>query len=215
MNMIVCVKQVPDPEVPPAKFRIDAKTKQVMPPEGIPPVINPFDERALELALRLKDAYGGKITVLTMGSAKSESVVKRGISMGADDGFVLSDPSFQDSDSFGTAHILAAAIQKIGNYDLILCGRQASDWDEGVVGSIIAENLSLPFIALALAIEAADKALKVKACDHGRLPGVFRTGAGDGDGLLGCRPPEAALRQRSDHGCEKENTCLERCRYRS
>jgi len=162
MNMIVCVKQVPDPEVPPAKFRIDAKTKQVIPPEGIPPVINPFDERALELALRLKNAYGGKITVLTMGSAKSESVVKRAISMGADDGVVLSDPSFQDSDSFGTAHILACAIRKIGDFDLILCGRQASDWDEGVVGPIIAENLSIPIVTLALAIESADKALKVK-----------------------------------------------------
>lgn len=162
MNMIVCAKQVPDPEIPPAKFRIDSKTKQIIPPEGIPPVINPFDERALELALRLKDTYGGTITVLTVGGAGSESVVKRGISMGATDGVVLSDPVFQDSDGFGIAHILTMAIKKIGNYDLILCGRQASDWDEGIVGSIIGENLNIPLVTLAMAIDAADGGLRVK-----------------------------------------------------
>jgi electron transfer flavoprotein beta subunit len=162
MNMIVCVKQVPNPEIPPGKFRIDPKAKQAVPPEGIPPIINPYDERAVELALRLKEKHGGKITVLTLGDPASGSVVKHALSMGADEGVILSDQAFEGSDSFGTAYILTKAIQKVGNYDLILCGRQAADWDEGLVGSIIAENLSLPLVTLAVAIDVLEKDLKVK-----------------------------------------------------
>ncbi len=162
MNVIVCVKQIPDPEIPPSKFRIDPEAKRAIPPEGIAPIINPYDERAVELALRIKEKMGGKITVLTLGDKVSANFVKHALSMGADDGIVLTDLAFEGSDSFGTAHILTRAIQKIGNYDLILCGRQAADWDEGLVGSIIAENLSLPLITLTVAIEIVDRELKVK-----------------------------------------------------
>jgi electron transfer flavoprotein beta subunit len=151
-----------DPEIPPAKFRIDAESKQVLPPEGIPPVINPYDAQAVELALRLKEKHTGKITVLTVGSEAAGSAVKHALSMGADDGVVLADPAFDDSDSFGIAHILTRAIQKIGDYDLILCGRQAADWDEGLVGSIIAGNLALPLVTLAAAIDVAQEELMVK-----------------------------------------------------
>jgi len=162
MDMVVCVKQIPNPEIPPGKFRIDPVAKQAIPPEGVPPIINPYDERAVELALRLKEKQGGKITVLTVGSAASGNVVKHAISMGADEGILLSDPAFEGSDSFGTAYILAQAIRKIGNCDLILCGRQAADWDEGLVGPILAENLSLSLVTLAVAIDVAGKELKVK-----------------------------------------------------
>jgi electron transfer flavoprotein beta subunit len=162
VNMIVCVKQVPDPEIPPGKFRIDPVAKQVVPPDGISPIINPYDERAVELAIRIKEKHGGKITVLTVGASTSGNVLKHAISMGADDGVILSDPAFEGSDSFGIAHILAKAIQKIGNYSLILCGRQAADWDEGLVGTIIAENLALPLVTLAVAIDSTEKELNVK-----------------------------------------------------
>jgi len=162
MNLIVCVKQVPNPEIPPSKFRIDSEAKRTIPPEGIAPVINPYDERAVELALRLKEKHGGKIMVVTLGDDVSGNVVKHALSMGADDGVVLTDPAFEGSDSFGIAYILTRAIQKIGSYDLILCGRQAADWDEGLVGSIIAENLSLPLMTLVVAIERIDKELKMK-----------------------------------------------------
>lgn len=162
MNMVVCVKQIPDPEIPPGKFKIDPATKQAIPPEGVAPIINPFDERAVELALRVREKLGGKITVLTVGNAASVNVVKHAISMGADDGAILSDPAFEGCDSFGTAYILTRAIEKIGNVDLVLCGRQAADWDEGLVGPIIAENLSLPLVTFAVAIEGGDKELKVK-----------------------------------------------------
>jgi electron transfer flavoprotein beta subunit len=162
MNTIVCVKQVPDPEIPPAKFKIDPGTKQVIPPPGVPPVISVYDERAVEAACRLKDKHKGKITVISMGSAKASDVVKHCISMGADEGFVLEDAAFENLDSFGTAYVLGKAIQKIGGYDLVLCGRQAADWGAGQVGSILAEILGIPVVTLACDIQAADKKLKVK-----------------------------------------------------
>jgi electron transfer flavoprotein beta subunit len=161
MHTIICAKEVPNPEIPPGKFKIDPEAMRAIPPEGIAPVMNPYDERAVELALRLKEKYGGKITVLSLGSPASVSGVKHALSMGADEGVVLADHGFEGSDSFGTAYILTRAIQKIGNYDLILCGRQAADWDEGLVGSIIAENLSLPLVTLVKAIEVVDGRLKV------------------------------------------------------
>ncbi len=162
MNIIVCVKQVLDPEIPPAKFKIDAEKKQVIPPAGVPPVISVFDERAVEAACRLKDKYKGKITAISMGTEKAADVVKHAISMGADDGYVLQDPAFADLDSFGTAHVLAKAIQKVGAYDVVLCGRQAADWGAGEVGSILAEMLGIPIVTLASDIQGADKTLKVK-----------------------------------------------------
>lgn len=162
MNIIVCIKQILDPEMPPPKFKLDSESKQVVPPEGIPPVINPYDEQAVELALRLKEKHGGKITALSLGSEAASSIVKHALAMGADEGVVLAGKAFDGSDSFSTAYILTKAIQKVGDYDLVLCGRQAADWDEGVVGSIIAENLGLPLVTLAEAIDVADGELKVK-----------------------------------------------------
>jgi electron transfer flavoprotein beta subunit len=162
MNIIVCVKQVLDPEIPPAKFKIDPEAKQVIPPSGVPPVVSVYDERAVEAACRLKDKNKGKITVISMGSEKAADVIKHSISMGADDGFVLSDPAFENLDSFGTAYVLAKAIQKIGAYDLVLCGRQAADWGAGQVGSILAEILGVPVITLACEIEVAGTNVKVK-----------------------------------------------------
>jgi electron transfer flavoprotein beta subunit len=162
MNTIVCVKQVLDPEIPPAKFKIDPEAKQVIPPPGVPPVISVYDERALEAACRLKDTHKGKITVISMGSEKAADVVKHAISMGADEGFVLKDAAFENLDSFDTAYVLGKAIQKIGEYDLVLCGRQAADWGAGQVGSILAEILAIPVVTLACDIEAVDKNLRIK-----------------------------------------------------
>jgi electron transfer flavoprotein beta subunit len=162
MNIIVCVKQVLDLEIPPAKFKIDPETKQVVPPAGVPPVISVYDERALEGACRLKDKNKGKITVLSVGSEKAADVIKNAIAMGADDGFVLTDPAFENLDSFGIAYVLSKAIQKIGAYDLVLCGRQAADWGAGQVGSILAEILGIPVVTLACDIQAAGTNVQVK-----------------------------------------------------
>ena len=162
MDIIVCVKQIPDPEIPPSKFKLDIESKKVVPPEGIPPAMNPYDEQAVELALRLKDKYGGKITVLTLGNEATSSITKHALAMGADEGIVITDKAFEGSDSFSKAYILSQAIKKVGDYDLVLCGRQAADWDEGLVGSIIAENLGLPLVTLAEAVDVANGKLKVK-----------------------------------------------------
>ncbi len=162
MNIIVCVKQVPDPEIPLAKFRIDPEAKRVIPPEGIPPIISPFDEQAVEAALRIKEQQESKITVLTMGSSSAGDVVKHALSMGADEGIIVSDEAFEGSDSFSTAYILTKAIGKVGEYDLILCGRQAADWDAGAVGSLVAENLGVPIITFARKIEAVNGTLRVE-----------------------------------------------------
>lgn len=162
MNIIVCVKQVPDPEIPPARFRIDTATNKVVPPPGVPPVISVFDERAVEAACRLKEKHGGKITAITMGTGKVVDVVKHAMSMGADEGIVLQDRAFEDLDSFGTAFVLAKAIQKVGPFDLILCGRQAADWDQGQVGAIMAETLGIPVVSVARDIQPAGGMLRVQ-----------------------------------------------------
>ncbi|UCC41637.1 MAG: electron transfer flavoprotein subunit beta/FixA family protein [Candidatus Aminicenantes bacterium] len=162
MDIIVCVKQVPDPEIPPAKFKLDTESKRVVPPEGIPSVINPYDEQAVELALRLKEKHGGKITILSIGEVSAKSIVKHALSMGADEGILLTDTAFEGSDSFSIAYILSQAIKKVGHCDLILCGRQSADWDEGLVGPLVAENLGFPLITLAEEVEFSDGELRVK-----------------------------------------------------
>jgi electron transfer flavoprotein beta subunit len=162
MNIVVCIKKIPDPEIPPAKFKLDTAAVRVLPPEGIPPIINPYDEQAVELALRLKEEKEGKVTVLTIDEEASPTIVKHALSMGADEGYILADVSFLGSDSFSIAHILAQAIKKIGDVDLVLCGRQAADWDEGVVGSILAEKLNYPLVTLGGSIEISGEALKVR-----------------------------------------------------
>jgi len=162
MNMIVCVKQVLDPEAPPASFKIDASSNKVVSPPGVSPVISPFDENAVEAALRIKDAQGGKITVISLGANLLREVVKKPLSMGADELILLEDEAFTGGDSWSTAYALAMAIKKVGGYDLIFCGRQAADWDAGQVGSGIAEILGLPGVTVAKKVEVADGKARVE-----------------------------------------------------
>ena len=162
MNMIVCVKQVIDPEAPPASFKVDTSSNKVVPPPGVSPVISPFDENAVEAALRIKDVQGGKITIISLGINLLREVVKKPLSMGADELVLLEDEAFVDGDSWSTARALAAAIKKIGDYDLIFCGRQASDWDAGQVGSGIAEILGLPSVTVVKKVDVTDGKAKVE-----------------------------------------------------
>ncbi len=163
MNIVVCVKQVPNPEIPMGKFKIDAGALKVIPPEGIPPVINPFDEQAVEVALRIKEKNpGSKITVITVGAGSAADILKHSLSMGADEAIFISDPIFEGSDAFGTAHILSKAVQKLGNVDLILCGRQAADWDVGQVGTLLSEALGIPLITIARKVEVVGGKLSVE-----------------------------------------------------
>lgn len=162
MKIIICIKEIPDPEIPPAKFKLDSQAMRVIPPEGIPPILNPYDAQAVEIALQLKEKHPGKITVMTVGESTSSGAVKYALAMGADEGVVLADRAFDGSDSFSTAYILSQAVRKLGTFDLILCGRQAADWDEGLVGSIMSEYLDLPLATLAKEIEVIGRGLKVK-----------------------------------------------------
>jgi electron transfer flavoprotein beta subunit len=162
MNIIVCVKQVSDPEAPSSSFKIDAAANKVIPPAGMPPVISTFDEYAVEAALRVKEKCGGKVTALSLGMNLQREVVKKPLSMGVDDLVLLEDPAFVDGDSWSTAYALALAVRKIGQFDLILCGRQAADWDSGQVGSGIAEILGLPSVTLARKIEVEGNKAKIE-----------------------------------------------------
>ena len=161
MNIIVTVKQVPDPDVPPSHFKVDEAARKVVPPAGVAPIMNGYDGNALEAALRLKEKHGGKVTVLTLGGPEARDVLKRAIAMGSDAAVLVDDPALRDRDSTVTARALAAAIRKIGEFDLILSGRQASDTDAGQVPLGIAEILDLPVVSPAVAIEATDSGLKV------------------------------------------------------
>jgi electron transfer flavoprotein beta subunit len=161
MNMIVCCKQIPDPEAPPASFKIDPSTRTVILPPGFPPVISPFDLNAVEAALRIKDRSGGTVSILSLGNNLLPEVIKKPLSMGADEIVLLEDEAFEGGDSWSTAHALAMAIKKIGAYDIIFCGRQAADGDCGQVGPGIAELLGIPSITLAKDVEIVDGAARV------------------------------------------------------
>jgi len=162
MHIIVCVKQVPDPEGPQSCFVINSDTNRVE-PRGIPPVLNTFDESALEAALRIKDAGGQevKITILTLGHKISKNVMLKALAPGADELIQVEDETFAPGnlDSHGTTHALAAAIRKAGEVDLILVGRQAADWNAGQVGIGLALELGLPVITLASTMEFLDGSL--------------------------------------------------------
>lgn len=162
MEIIVCVKQVPDPEAPPDSFKIDNAANRVTLAPNVTSVVSPFDEIAVEAALRLKDVHGGKISVLSLGNNLTRSVVKKPLSMGADELVLLEDSAYEDGDSWSTAYALAMAIKKIATYDLIFCGRQASDWDAGQVGLGIAELLGIPSVSLVKKVEVRNSKLRVE-----------------------------------------------------
>jgi len=163
MRIVVCVKQVPNPEAAFSMFRVDEAAKKVVPASGLQMVMSPFDEQAVEAALRVRDAgHGVRITVMTLGPESARTVLKHGLAMGADDGVLLGDAAFQDGDACGTARALAAAIGKLGDCDLILTGRQAADWDAGIVGCGVAEFMQLPVITFARDLKVSDGMVRVE-----------------------------------------------------
>jgi len=163
IHMICCVKQVPDPETPASQFKVDEATKKVLPVPGIDPVADEFAILGVEAALRIREAAGeAKITVLCLGPDAARDAVKKALAMGADEGIQLTDKAFEDGDSFATARALAAAIKKLEPFDLVICGRQAPDWDVGVTPSVIAELLGLPCITVAREVKVSDGTLQVE-----------------------------------------------------
>lgn len=163
MHFVVCAKQIPDPETPPSAFRIDETKNEVIPAQGIAPVLSQFDGIAAEAALRIKEAAGDtKITVLSMGKESAAAAIKQVLAMGADEGLLLQDDAFTNSDWHGTAKVLAAAIQKLGDVDAVFCGRQAADWDMGQTGVALAEILGWPVAIIAKDAKLEDGKLNVQ-----------------------------------------------------
>jgi electron transfer flavoprotein beta subunit len=155
-NIVVTIKQVTDPDTPPSHFKVDEAARKVVPPQGSAPVMNGYDANALEEALRLKEQHGGTVSVVTVGGDTARDTLKRALAMGADAAYHVNDPNLVDADAVTTATALAAAIRKIGGFDLVLSGRQASDTDGGQVHLGVATLLQLPVLSPIQQIEAVE-----------------------------------------------------------
>ncbi|MBC8444893.1 MAG: electron transfer flavoprotein subunit beta/FixA family protein [Chloroflexi bacterium] len=153
MHAIVCIKQVPDT----TEVRIDPERGTLI-REGVPSIVNPFDMYAIEEAIRLKEEHGGQTTVITMGPPQAKEAIKEAVAMGCDEAVLVSDRAFSGADTWATAYTLAQVIRKIGEYDIILCGRQAADGDTGQVGPGVATQLGISQLTYVSKIRELDLA---------------------------------------------------------
>ena len=144
MNILVCVKQVPDT----TEIKIDPATNTLI-RTGVPSIMNPFDAYAVEQALRLKEAAGGKVTVISMGPPQAQTILTDALAMGADEACLITDRRFGGSDTLATSYILSCAAHCLGPFDVILCGKQAIDGDTGQVGPEMAEHLGIAQVTYA------------------------------------------------------------------
>ena len=156
MNSIVCLKEVPDTET-----RIEVQAGSIV-EEGVQYVVNPYDEFALEEALTWQEKLGGKVTLLSLGPERARESILKGLAMGADEVYHLSDEAFLGGDAFATAKALAAAITKLGDYDAIFCGKQAVDADNASVGIMLAQMLNLPHVSVASKVEISGGTARVE-----------------------------------------------------
>ena len=148
MNVIVCIKQVPGTN----EVKMNKETNTII-REGVESIINPFDEYAIEEGLKVRDASSGKATILSMGIPSVETQLRETISLGADETILLSDRAFAGSDTLATSYALSMAVKKISDFDLIICGKQASDGDTAQVGPSLAEKLGIPHTTYVRKIE--------------------------------------------------------------
>jgi len=148
MNIIVCIKQVPET----TEVRINPETNTLI-REGVKSIINPFDMYAIEEGVRLKEKFGGKVTAITMGPPQADAALREAISLGADDGILVCDRAFAGSDTWATSYVLSGAIKKIAVFDLVICGKQASDGDTAQVGPGISAHLNIPQVTYVKKIE--------------------------------------------------------------
>lgn len=142
MNILVCIKQVPGT----SKVEVDPVTG-VLKRDGIDSKMNPYDLYALETALKIKESKGGKVKVLSMGPNQALSVIKEAYTMGADEGTLLSDRKFGGADVLATSYTISQGVRKMGDFELIICGKQTTDGDTAQVGSEMAEWLDIPHVA--------------------------------------------------------------------
>jgi electron transfer flavoprotein beta subunit len=150
MNSIVCLKEVPDTET-----RIEVRDGSII-EEGVQYVVNPYDEFALEEALTWQEKLGGKVTLVSLGPDRARESILKGLAMGADEVYHLSDEAFLGGDAYATAKALAAAVTKLGDFDAIFCGKQAVDADNASVGIMLAQMLDLPHVSVVSNVEISD-----------------------------------------------------------
>ena len=164
MNIVVCIKQVPDSD----KVTIDRETNRLN-RAGVPSIINPFDQNALEMALRLKDEHGGKVPIISMGPPQADEALRTALSHGADDAILLSDRKFGGADTWATSYTISLAIKKLPEVpDLILFGKQAIDGDTAQVGPGVAHFCNMPIVTYAKSCEVIESGFKVEqVTDHG------------------------------------------------
>ncbi len=151
MNILVCIKQVPAS----SKVEVDPVTG-VLKRDGADSKMNPYDLYALETALRLKEAYGGSVSVISMGPPQAVAVIREAFAMGADAGALLSDRNFGGADVLATSYTIAQGIRKMGEFDLILCGKQTTDGDTAQVGPEVSEYLDIPSVSNVIKIEKVE-----------------------------------------------------------
>lgn len=182
MHAVVCIKQVPDT----AEVRIDPKTG-TMQRAGVPSIVNPYDVHALEEAMRLKDCFGGRVSVVSMGPPQAKEALKEAITFGVDEAYLLSDRSFAGADTLATSYALWLGVRKIHNevapIDVVLCGKQAIDGDTAQVPPGLARRLGWPQLTYVSKIEEIDfdrKYIRVQRVVEGgreivetRLPAVL------------------------------------------
>ena len=156
MRIIVCIKQVPET----TEVKIDPKTHTLI-REGIPNIVNPFDEIAVEEAVRIKEKHGAKVTVITMGPPQAKDALLRCLAMGADEAYHICDRTFAGADTYATSYTLAKLISKL-DYDIILCGKVATDGDTAQVGPELAEHLGIPQITYAKKVEVYPETRKIR-----------------------------------------------------
>lgn len=162
MHVVVLIKQVLDPELPARAFRVNREQK-VPEVARAPRVMSIFDGNALEVALKLREARGDvKVTAMSVGDKATEDVLRKALAVTADQAVLLDDPAFANLDAPGTAKVLAAAILKLGDVDLVLAGRQAADWETGQVGPTVAEELGWPAVAFVSRVSAEASGLRLR-----------------------------------------------------
>jgi electron transfer flavoprotein alpha/beta subunit len=164
MNIIVLVKQVPDT----SEVKINRETNTLI-RDGVPSIINPYDRYAIEEALRLREKHGGKVTAVTMGPPQAAEALKEAVSLGVDDVVLLSDRAFAGADTWATSYALSQGIRKVGEYDLVIAGKQAIDGDTAQVGPETADMLGIPFVAYIRKIEQVEgrKMIAERLMDEG------------------------------------------------
>lgn len=163
MHIVVCVKQVPNPEAAFSMFSVDEAAKRVVPAAGLQLVMSPFDEQGIEAALCIREAYPEtRITVMSLGPASARNAIKHGLAMGADEGVLIGDSRLEAPDAFVTANVLAAAIGKLFDVDLVLAGRQSADTDAGIVGAALGERLGIPVVSYAKAVSVEAGIVRVE-----------------------------------------------------